>query len=27
MDVPEGKLGINPGLLINDKRLSVYRLK
>ena len=21
------KLGINPGLLINDTRLSVYRLK
>jgi hypothetical protein len=27
MDVPEGQLGINPGLLINDKRLTVYRLK
>ena len=26
MDVPEGKLGINPGLLINDKRLDVYFL-
>jgi hypothetical protein len=27
MDVPEGKMGINPGLLINDKRLTVFRLK
>ena len=27
MEVPEGKLGINPGLLINDKRLTVFRLK
>lgn len=26
MEVPEGKLGINPGLLINDKRLDVYFL-
>lgn len=26
MDVPEGKLGINPGLLINDKRLDVFTL-
>jgi hypothetical protein len=27
MDVPEGQLGINPGLLINDERLTVFRLK
>ena len=27
MEVPEGQLGINPGLLINDKRLTVFRLK
>ncbi|MFM2155763.1 MAG: hypothetical protein RL516_512 [Bacteroidota bacterium] len=27
MEVPEGKMGINPGLLINDNRLTVYRLK
>jgi hypothetical protein len=27
MEVPEGKMGINPGLLINDKRLTVFRLK
>jgi hypothetical protein len=27
MDVPEGQMGINPGLLINDKRLTVFRLK
>ena len=26
MEVPEGKMGINPGLLINDKRLDVYFL-
>lgn len=26
MDVPEGKLGINPGLLINDKRLEKFTL-
>ena len=27
MDVPEGEMGINPGLLINDKRLDVFQLK
>ena len=26
MDVPEGEMGINPGLLINDKRLDVFSL-
>ena len=26
MEVPEGKLGINPGLLINDKRLDKFIL-
>jgi hypothetical protein len=27
MEVPEGEMGINPGLLINDKRLDVFQLK
>lgn len=27
MEVPEGEMGINPGLLINDKRLEVFQLK
>lgn len=27
IDVPEGEMGINPGLLINDKRLDVFQLK
>ncbi|MFM7014920.1 MAG: YiiX/YebB-like N1pC/P60 family cysteine hydrolase [Bacteroidota bacterium] len=26
MEVPEGEMGINPGLLINDKRLEVFTL-